>query len=72
MNFFIFFTVKNSYLIYVWLKNLFFFEGFLQYSTYFCIISLKKILKLNLNQGPKVVVENFIRTTDMFGLQKKV
>jgi len=47
---FIFFTVENSYLIYVWLKkSIFFGESFLQYSTHLCTILLKKkILKLNL------------------------
>jgi len=36
---FIFLKVKNSYLIYVFLKNSIF---FLQYSTHICKISLKK------------------------------
>ena len=40
--------VKNSYLIYVLLKkSIFFWKIFLQYSTHFCTISLKKT-KINL------------------------
>jgi len=49
-----FLTVKNSYSIYVLLKNsnvLWIF--FLQYTTYFSTISLKKNTKINLKIGNK-------------------
>ena len=46
--------VKNSYQIYVKLKNsIFFWEFFLQYSTHFHTISLKKN-KVNLKIGTKI------------------
>jgi len=45
---------KNSYLIYVLLKNSnFFWKIFLQYSTHFCIILFKKNTKINLKIGTK-------------------
>jgi len=45
--------VKNSYLIYVLLKNSnFFWELFLQYNTHFCTISLKNA-KVSLKMGTK-------------------
>jgi len=56
---YIFFTVKNSYLIYVLLKNSNFFLGiFLQYSTHF----IKKNTKINLKIGTKNSDEIFVGT----------
>jgi len=46
-------VVKNLYLIYVLSKNSIFLEIFLQYSTHFCIISLKKYQSLLKNSDQK-------------------